>query len=203
MKVLLAVLLLSMAFVGVAAAHVTSTGLAVLDVDDGRLTYRLTLVATEQEEDIGRALLAAAEGNGFAAERIAQALRDYVRFSIAGVACAPGRIAIVFIRDPFPDIARQIQDTVRTGAGGIASHARGPPRVLAGARAFSVEVAPVRARAVGGVAPGKFTSVRPARGFFPFGFRGQPAARERAESAGIVPGHLGHRQISFAGQRGG
>ncbi len=80
MKVLLAVLLLSMAFVGVAAAHVTSTGLAVLDVDDGRLTYRLTLVATEQEEDIGRALLAAAEGNGFAAERIAQPCGTMDRF---------------------------------------------------------------------------------------------------------------------------
>ena len=94
MRVLLAALLLSIAWIHGAAAHVTSTGLAVLDVDDGRLTYRLTLVATEQEEDIGRALLAAAEGNGFAAERIAQALRDYVRFSIAGVACAPGRIVI-------------------------------------------------------------------------------------------------------------
>lgn len=77
-----------------ASAHVTSTGLAVLEVNEGRLAYRLTLVATEQEEDIGRALLAAADGNSVAAERVAQAMRDYARFSIAGMPCAPGRIAI-------------------------------------------------------------------------------------------------------------
>ena len=77
-----------------ARAHVTSTGLAVLDVSGDRLAYRLTLVATEQEEDFGRALLAAADGNSAAAAKVAQALRDYARFSVDGAACAPGRITV-------------------------------------------------------------------------------------------------------------
>lgn len=83
-------------FVGVpsATAHVTSTGLAVLEVDDGRLAYRLTLVATEQDEETGRMLLAAADGNAAAAARIAQAMREHARFSIAGETCLPGRITV-------------------------------------------------------------------------------------------------------------
>jgi hypothetical protein len=83
-------------FVGVpsAAAHVTSTGLAVLEVDDGRLAYRLTLVATEQDEETGRMLLAAADGNAAAAGRIAQAMREHARFSVAGEPCLPGRITV-------------------------------------------------------------------------------------------------------------
>ncbi len=94
MKALLAALLLAMACIHGALAHVTSTGLAVLDVNDGRLAYRLTLVATEQEEGMDRALLAAADGNAAAAAKVAQAMRDYARFSIAGAACAPGRITV-------------------------------------------------------------------------------------------------------------
>ncbi len=94
MKALLAALLLAIACIHGALAHVTSTGLAVLEVNDGRLAYRLTLVATEQEEEMGRALLAAADGNATAAAKVAQAMRDYARFSIAGAACAPGRITV-------------------------------------------------------------------------------------------------------------
>ena len=52
MKALLAALLLAIACIHGALAHVTSTGLAVLEVNDGRLAYRLTLVATEQEEEM-------------------------------------------------------------------------------------------------------------------------------------------------------
>ena len=94
MRALLAALLLVMAGVQGALAHVTSTGLAVLDVTGDRLAYRLTLVATEQEEDFGRTLLAAADGNSAAAAKVAQAMRDYARFSVDGGACAPGRITV-------------------------------------------------------------------------------------------------------------
>ena len=59
---------------------------SVLDVNQGRLSYRLTLVATEQEEAMGRALLAAAAGDSAAAATVAQAMRDYARFTIAGAA---------------------------------------------------------------------------------------------------------------------
>ncbi len=94
MKAPLVALLLTAACLHGAAAHVTSTGLAVLEVNDGRLSYRLTLVATEQEEEMGRVLLAAADGNAAAAARVAQAMRDYARFSISGAACTPGRITV-------------------------------------------------------------------------------------------------------------
>jgi hypothetical protein len=94
MRALLAALLLAVASGPGALAHVTSTGLAVLDVTGDRLAYRLTLVATEQEEDFGRALLAAADGDAVAAAKVAQAMRDYVRFSVDGAGCAPGRITV-------------------------------------------------------------------------------------------------------------
>ncbi len=89
-----AVLLMTLSPVGLAQAHVTSTGLAVLEVADGRLSYRLTLVASEQAEDNSQILLAAADGNSAAAGKIAEAMRKYARFSIGGVACVPGRIMI-------------------------------------------------------------------------------------------------------------
>jgi hypothetical protein len=79
---------------GPALAHVTSTGLATLDVADGKLTYQLTVVAPELPEDAGRLLLAAADGDRDAAARVAEALRDFATFSVAGTPCGPGRIAI-------------------------------------------------------------------------------------------------------------
>ena len=75
-----------------ADAHVTSTGLAVLEVDGSRLSYRLTLVATEQEGENARLLEAAVDGESTAAERVAAALRQAARFSWGGEACTPGRI---------------------------------------------------------------------------------------------------------------
>ncbi len=77
-----------------AAAHVTSTGLATLDVDGGQLVYRLTVVATDVDDQGGRLLAEAADGDRAAAERVAGFLRDYARFSIAGEPCQPGRIAV-------------------------------------------------------------------------------------------------------------
>lgn len=94
MRMLIAVVAVAMACIRGAAAHVTSTGLAALDADGGRLSYRLTLVATEQAEDMGRTLLAAADGDPSAAARVAQAMREHARFSMAGVLCVPGRIAV-------------------------------------------------------------------------------------------------------------
>ena len=74
MRRLLAGLALLFAFPAI--AHVTSTGLAVLQVDGGRLSYSLTLVATEQDGEMGRVLEAAADGNAAAVERVAGTLRD-------------------------------------------------------------------------------------------------------------------------------
>jgi hypothetical protein len=77
-----------------ALGHVTSTGLAIVDVDDGRLNYRFTLVGSEVDEMYAPILRAAVDGDRAASERVAQALRDYARFSIAGEACIPGRISL-------------------------------------------------------------------------------------------------------------
>ena len=76
------------------AAHVTSTGLATLDIVDGTMSYRLTVLAPELPEDAGRLLAAAADGDRDAAARVAQAVRDRAKFSVGGVSCEPGRIAI-------------------------------------------------------------------------------------------------------------
>jgi len=86
--------LLAMSWACSAAAHVTSTGLATLDIDGGTLVYRLTVVAGEVDDQGGRLLAEAADGERSAAERVAGFLRDYARFSIAGEPCRPGRIAI-------------------------------------------------------------------------------------------------------------
>jgi len=94
MRKLVAVLALVLACIAPAAAHVTSTGLAVVEVNDGKLSYRLTVVAAELDPDIGRILLDATEGNGDAAQQIARAARNHARFSIAGEPCVPGRITI-------------------------------------------------------------------------------------------------------------
>lgn len=94
MRRLVWILLLTMGWTGAASAHVTSTGLAVLDVDGGMLVYRLTVETTEVDEAGGRVLFEAAGGDQAATGRVASFLRDYARFSIAGEPCQPGRISI-------------------------------------------------------------------------------------------------------------
>ena len=94
MRRLVWILLLSMGWIGAPSAHVTSTGLAALDVDGGRLVYRLTVVTTEVDEAGGRLLFEAAGGDQAAAGRVASFLRDYARFSIANEPCRPERISI-------------------------------------------------------------------------------------------------------------
>ncbi|MEA2854861.1 MAG: hypothetical protein QOE02_4882 [Rhodospirillaceae bacterium] len=90
----IAFFLLAVAWTVSAAAHVTSTGLATLDLDGEKLLYRLMVVATEVDDQGGRLLATAADGDRAAAERVAGFLRDYARFSIADEPCRPGRISI-------------------------------------------------------------------------------------------------------------
>ena len=90
MRHLLAVLLVLLA--ASASAHVTSTGVATLEIDGSRLSYRLTVVAAEQDEANQRMLEAAADGDSIAVERVAAAMREAARFAWGGEPCAPGRI---------------------------------------------------------------------------------------------------------------
>ena len=94
MRSAIVLVLLAASWASSAAAHVTSTGLATLDVDDGNLLYRLAVVATEVDDQGGRLLAEAADGDRAAADRVAGFLRDYARFSIASEPCHPGRISI-------------------------------------------------------------------------------------------------------------
>ncbi|WP_422002164.1 HupE/UreJ family protein [Reyranella sp.] len=80
--------------VGAAWSHVSSTGLATLDVEGGRLAYRLTVVTSEVDPLGGEILWRAAGGDRQATGTVAGFLRAYARFSIGGEACAPGPIAV-------------------------------------------------------------------------------------------------------------
>lgn len=91
LRALLAAFLLLLFLSGPSLAHVT-TGLAVVEVDGGKLSYRLTLLMAEQEGENGRLLYEAAAGHVGSAGQVAIALRRAARFSIAGGTCATGRI---------------------------------------------------------------------------------------------------------------
>ena len=91
---LIAFALLLVAWTVSASAHVTSTGLATLDVEGEKLVYRMTVVTTEVDDQGGRLLYEAAEGDRTAAERVASFLREYARFTMADEPCRPGRISI-------------------------------------------------------------------------------------------------------------
>src|SRR5262249_10032879 len=90
----IAVVALVLASVFPAVAHVTSTGLASLDVDGGKLLYRITVITSEIDDPGSRLLAKAADGDRAAAERVAGFVRDYARFAIVGDPCQPGRITI-------------------------------------------------------------------------------------------------------------
>lgn len=77
-----------------ASAHVTSTGLATLDVDGNTLRYRLAVIASEVDYHGGRLLAEAAAGDRGAVERVTGFARDYARFSIDDEACQPAAVAI-------------------------------------------------------------------------------------------------------------
>lgn len=86
--------LLLVAWTVSASAHVTSTGLATLDVEGEKLVYRLTVVTTEVDDQGGRLLYEAAEGDRRATERVASFVREYARVTMAGEPCRPGPISI-------------------------------------------------------------------------------------------------------------
>lgn len=94
MRRLVGACLVLVALFSTASAHVASTGLARLDVDGGSLRYQITVIASEVDALGGRLLVHAAQGDRTAADRVAGYMRDYVRFSIAGDPCRPGRITI-------------------------------------------------------------------------------------------------------------
>lgn len=74
---------------GLAVAHVTSTGVAVLDVEGGRLQYKLTLNTEEVDPLYVPILQAAGKGEPADVAKVEKALRDYARFAIDGEACRP------------------------------------------------------------------------------------------------------------------
>ena len=74
---------------GLALAHVTSTGAAVLDVDGNRLDYKLTLNAEEVDPLYVPILLSAGKREPVDVARVEKALRDYARFAIDGESCQP------------------------------------------------------------------------------------------------------------------
>ena len=79
---------------GVAGAHVTATGLAVVTVDDREISYRLTVVPSELPEAASRLLGRAMAGSRPDAEQLAEAVRRAVVIYVNGAPCRPGRIAV-------------------------------------------------------------------------------------------------------------
>ena len=79
---------------GTAVAHVTSTGVAVLDVQGDQLSYRMMLVPQEVDPLYVPILQAAGNGDGAALAQIDRALRGYARFAIQGEACTPQRTRV-------------------------------------------------------------------------------------------------------------
>jgi hypothetical protein len=77
-----------------AAAHVTSTGLATLSVQDERLTYRLNVIVAELPDMAQRMLSGAADGHGPLAQALSDAMREAVVIEADGVACRPGRFRV-------------------------------------------------------------------------------------------------------------
>jgi hypothetical protein len=77
-----------------ARAHVTATGLAIVEVNDHDISYRLTVVPQELPEAASRLLSQAMTGSRPDAELLAGAMRRAVVIAVDGAPCRPGRIAI-------------------------------------------------------------------------------------------------------------
>ena len=75
-------------------AHVTSTGLAVIEVDESAVTYRLTVIPAELPDDFARSLTAAADADPASIARVAAALRERVHIDAGATPCRPGRASI-------------------------------------------------------------------------------------------------------------
>jgi hypothetical protein len=77
-----------------AGAHVTATGLAIVETNGREVSYRLTVVPSELPEPAARRLTRAMAGSHADAERLAEAIRRAVAVGVDGALCRPGRIAI-------------------------------------------------------------------------------------------------------------
>jgi len=77
-----------------ASAHVTSTGLAILSVQDERLTYRLNLIVSEMPDIGQRMLKGAADGHAQLAQALADATYEAIVVEADGNRCRPGRFRI-------------------------------------------------------------------------------------------------------------
>ena len=77
-----------------AGAHVTATGLAVVEVNDREVSYRLTVVPSELPEAASQLLAQAMAGSRPDAERFAEAMRRAVVVRVDGAPCRPGRVAV-------------------------------------------------------------------------------------------------------------
>ena len=75
-------------------AHVTATGLAVVEVNDREVGYHLTVLPSELPEAASQLLLRAMAGSSADAEQLAEAMRRAVVVRVDGAPCRPGRIAI-------------------------------------------------------------------------------------------------------------
>lgn len=86
-------------------AHVTSTGAATLDILDASLRYRLVVAATEIENEAGRLLYHAGQGQPQATERVGEFARRFATFAVDGQPCRPEEIAIRELPSPDHKIA--------------------------------------------------------------------------------------------------
>jgi hypothetical protein len=77
-----------------AAAHVTATGLAVLEASDREVSYRLTVVPSELPKAASQLLSRAISGSRPDAEQLAEAMYQAVVVRVEGTPCRPGRVSI-------------------------------------------------------------------------------------------------------------
>lgn len=75
-------------------AHVTATGLAVVQTNEREVSYHLTVVPSELPETAAQLLTRAMAGSRSDAERLAEAMRRAVVIGVDGVPCRPGRVVI-------------------------------------------------------------------------------------------------------------
>lgn len=77
-----------------AGAHTTMTGLVRVVVDGPRMSYALSVVASEIPQESAAALSAASGGSAAAAEAVAKILRRSVSIAVDGIDCTPGRVRL-------------------------------------------------------------------------------------------------------------
>jgi hypothetical protein len=77
-----------------ARAHVTTTGLATMELRKNEVIYSLSVIATDFPDEVRGSLLAAADGDRPNAERIAAVMREAVVVRTGDRRCEPGRTRI-------------------------------------------------------------------------------------------------------------